>query len=72
MKHINYPSITQFQQLVELKDFRKPTKKEYVRYVRKLAEHVDVATTQIYTHVMNRPGLGIRSPLVLWGVSSVT
>jgi len=24
---------------------------------------VDVATTQIYTHVMNRPGLGIRSPL---------
>jgi site-specific recombinase XerD len=25
--------------LVELKDFRKPTKKEYVRYVRKLAEH---------------------------------
>jgi hypothetical protein len=23
----------------------------------------DVATTQIYTHVMARPGLGIRSPL---------
>ena len=37
--HINYPSITKFQQLVELKDYRKPTKKEYVRYVRKLAEH---------------------------------
>jgi site-specific recombinase XerD len=37
--HINYPSITQFQQLVELKDYRLPTKKEYVRYVRKLAEH---------------------------------
>jgi hypothetical protein len=36
---INYPSITQFQQHVELKDFREPTKKEYVRYVRKLAEH---------------------------------
>jgi hypothetical protein len=35
----NYPSITQFQQHVELKDFRKPTKKEYIRYVRKLAEH---------------------------------
>ena len=35
----NYPSITQFQQLVELKDYRPPTKKEYVRYVRKLAEH---------------------------------
>jgi len=37
--HTNYPSITQFQQLVELKDYRQPTKKEYVRYVRKLAEH---------------------------------
>jgi integrase/recombinase XerD len=37
--HINYPSITQFQHLVELKDYREPTKKEYVRYVRKLAEH---------------------------------
>ena len=36
---ITYPSITQFQQFVELKDYRPPTKKEYVRYVRKLAEH---------------------------------
>ena len=36
----NYPSIAKFQQLVELKDYRPPTKKEYVRYVRKLAEHV--------------------------------
>lgn len=39
MKIPNYPSIVQFQQLVELKDYRGPTKKEYVRYVRKLAEH---------------------------------
>ena len=39
MKIPNYPSIVQFQQLVELKDYRPPTKKEYVRYVRKLAEH---------------------------------
>ena len=23
----------------------------------------DVATTQIYTHVMQRPGIGVRSPL---------
>lgn len=36
---INYPSISQFQQLVELKDYRPATKKEYVRYVCKLAEH---------------------------------
>ena len=35
----NYPSISQFTQLVELKDYRPATKKEYVRYVRKLAEH---------------------------------
>lgn len=34
-----YPSIAKFQQFVELKDFRPPTKKEYVRYVRKCAEH---------------------------------
>jgi integrase/recombinase XerD len=39
MHKTNYPSITAFQQHVELKDFRAPTKKEYVRYVRKLAEH---------------------------------
>jgi len=36
---LNYPSISQFQQLVELKDYRPATKKEYVRNVRKLAEH---------------------------------
>src|ERR1700687_1618122 len=36
---LNYPSITQYQQLVQLKDYRPPTKKEYVRYVCKLAEH---------------------------------
>lgn len=37
--HTHHPSITQFQQFVELKDFRPPTKQEYIRYVRKLAEH---------------------------------
>ena len=36
---IHYPSIATFQQFVELKDYRPPTRKEYVRYVRKLAEH---------------------------------
>jgi integrase/recombinase XerD len=35
----NYSSIHQFQQLVELKDYRPATKKEYVRYVCKMAEH---------------------------------
>src|SRR5216117_1074721 len=36
---IHYPSISKFQQFVELKDYRAPTKKEYVRNVCKLAEH---------------------------------
>ena len=35
----SFPSIQKFQQFVELKDYRPPTKKEYVRYVRKCAEH---------------------------------
>src|SRR5437867_8702735 len=36
---LNYPSISKFQQFVELKDYRAPTKKEYVRNVCKLAQH---------------------------------
>lgn len=34
-----HSSITKFAAFVQLKDFRGPTKKEYVRYVRKCAEH---------------------------------
>jgi integrase len=34
-----------------------------IRRVRELLGHQDVATTQIYTHVMRKPGLGVRSPL---------
>jgi site-specific recombinase XerD len=34
-----------------------------IRTVQDLLGHKNVATTQIYTHVMNKPGLGVRSPL---------
>ena len=36
-----------------------------IRTVQELLGHKDVRTTMIYTHVMNRPGLVVRSPLDL-------
>jgi site-specific recombinase XerD len=34
-----------------------------IRTVQELLGHRDVATTMLYTHVLNRGGMGVRSPL---------
>jgi integrase len=39
MLKLSYPSLAKFHDFVQLKDYRPPTKDEYVRYVRKLGEH---------------------------------
>jgi len=39
MINSNIPSIATFAAFVQLKDYRQPTKKEYVRYVRRLGDH---------------------------------
>lgn len=38
-----------------------------IRTIQELLEHRDVSTTMIYTHVLNRGGRGVRSPMDILG-----
>jgi site-specific recombinase XerD len=37
-----------------------------IRTVQELLGHSSVETTQLYLHVMKKPGIGVRSPLDAW------
>jgi hypothetical protein len=54
-----YPSLAKFTAFVQLKDFRGPTKKEYVRYIRRLGDHYQcdlaILTEELLTAGKLRP-----------------
>lgn len=63
MTNYTHPSILKFQQLVELKDFRPATKKEYVRCVWKLAEHFDCDPARLVENQLRQYFLFLRQEL---------
>jgi hypothetical protein len=59
---IHYPSLSQFQQFVELNDYRPTTKKEYVRNVCKLAEHFQCDPATLTENQVREYFLFLRQP----------
>ena len=57
---IHYPSITKFQQFVELKDLRPRTKEEYVRYLLKLSEHFQADPATLFEDQLRQYFLFLR------------
>jgi integrase/recombinase XerD len=56
----SYSSITQFKQLVELKDYRPPTKAAYIRCLWKLIEHYDCDPANLTEDQLRRYFLFLR------------
>ena len=69
MCKFNYSSITQFQQHVDLKDYRFPTRYEYVRNLRKLAQMLvdehDGAVPSSIEALERLPGVGHKTASVV-------
>src|SRR6185295_1630556 len=57
------PSINQFKQYVELRDYRRATKDHYVRYLWKLAEHFDCDPAQLTENQLRQYFLFLREEL---------